>query len=73
MPRDHLAELNKQQRRAVLHGRKLPKMICGPLLVIAGAGSRKDESDCCSRRRVTVVRRRSKSRHAIYGIPEGGA
>ena len=41
MPRDHLAELNKQQRRAVLHGRKLPKMICGPLLVIAGAGSGK--------------------------------
>ena len=41
MPREHLAELNKQQRRAVRHGRQYLKMITGPLLVIAGAGSGK--------------------------------
>lgn len=37
----HLAKLNKQQRKAVLHGRKRHKMIHRPLLVIAGAGSGK--------------------------------
>jgi DNA helicase II / ATP-dependent DNA helicase PcrA len=37
----HLAALNTQQRKAVLHGRKHTKMIHRPLLVIAGAGSGK--------------------------------
>src|SRR5262249_3485799 len=41
MPRDYLAELNNQQRLAVLHGHKHPKSIFEPLLVIAGAGSGK--------------------------------
>ena len=41
MSDDHLANLNKQQRKAVVHGCKHPKMKHKPLLVIAGAGSGK--------------------------------
>ncbi len=40
MPAAHLDKLNPQQRRAVEHG-GLPLADCGPLLVIAGAGSGK--------------------------------
>jgi DNA helicase-2/ATP-dependent DNA helicase PcrA len=41
MAREHLGELNKQQRRAARHGHAVPLMKTGPLLVIAGAGSGK--------------------------------
>ena len=41
MPSDHLVDLNKQQRKAVLHGVKVLPSGPQPLLVIAGAGSGK--------------------------------
>lgn len=48
MSNSHLANLNKQQSKAVLHGRNYPKMIHKPLLVIAGAG--------CGKTRVIAAR-----------------
>ena len=39
MPSNHLGDLNKQQRKAVLHGAKLLPSGPPPLLVIAGADS----------------------------------
>jgi DNA helicase-2/ATP-dependent DNA helicase PcrA len=43
MPRDYLANLNKQQRRAVKHGLNSKKPDHRPLLVIAGPGTGKTE------------------------------
>ena len=41
MSNNYLSDLNKEQRRAVRHGTKQPKMIDRALLVIAGAGTGK--------------------------------
>ena len=43
MPRDYLANLNQQQRRAVKHGLNSKKPDHRPLLVIAGPGTGKTE------------------------------
>ena len=43
MPKKYLANLNKQQRRAVRHGSNSKKPDSRPLLVLAGAGTGKTE------------------------------
>ena len=44
MSNNYLSDLNKEQRRAVRHGTKQPKMIDRALLVIAGAGTGKTKT-----------------------------